>query len=268
MSIDERVTGEGPNELARSLFAGLPDRYDRLCELLTLGQNRRWRRAMVDRVLAGLPPSRPDPRPGVSPGRPGPGGCEVQVLDVASGTAGVALQLVRRSGARVVGFDLSADMLAAGARNVAAAGAERRIALALGRAEQLPFPDAAFDGLTFTYLLRYVDDPAATLAELARVLRPGAPIASLDFAVPDRGIWRPAWRLYTRAVLPPAGWLSGGRAWWDVGRFLGPNISGFYRRHPTASIVADWHAAGIVDVGVRRMTLGSGMVMWGRRAGG
>ena len=158
-------------------------------------------------------------------------------------------------------------MLHRGRENVARARAEARVQLVCGRAEQLPFPDDAFDALTFTYLLRYVDDPAATLVELARVLKPGAPIASLEFHVPPSRFWRAWWWLYTRGVLPAAGAVAGGRSWFRVGRFLGPNISGHYRRHPLASTVGMWQAAGIVDVESRLMSLGGGLVMWGRKRG-
>lgn len=234
------------NRFARALFSGLPGRYDRLAELLSMGQNGRWRREMVDHVVK------------VSPGR---------VLDVASGTAGVALQLARRSGARVVGLDLTAAMLRQGAENVAAAGESKRIQLVLGRGEELPFPDASFDALTFTYLLRYVEDPSATLAELARVVKPGGAIASLEFLVPPNPLWRGAWFCYTRLVLPVAGYLTGGEEWWKVGRFLGPSISKHYRRYPVSWTEGAWKSAGIDYVGLRRMSLGGGLVMWGRRSG-
>jgi demethylmenaquinone methyltransferase / 2-methoxy-6-polyprenyl-1,4-benzoquinol methylase len=233
------------NRFAKSLFSGLPGRYDRLAELLSMGQNRRWRREMVDHVIAG------------SPGR---------ILDVASGTAGVALQLARRSGAGVVGLDLTRAMLWQGAENVAAAGEGKRIQLVLGRGEQLPFPDATFDALSFTYLLRYVEDPAATLAELARVVKPGGAIASLEFLVPPNPVWHALWICYTRLVLPVAGYLTGGEEWWKVGRFLGPSISNHYKAYPVAWTVQAWRDAGIDDVAVRRMSLGGGLVMWGRRA--
>ena len=164
------------NRFARTLFSGLPGRYDRLAEVLSMGQNGRWRREMVGHVIADSPP---------------------RILDVASGTAGVALQLARRSGGRVVGLDLTKAMLWQGAENVAAAGETKRIQLVLGRGEQLPFPDASFDALSFTYLLRYVQDPAATLAELARVVKPGGAIASLEFLVPPNPIWHALWICYT-----------------------------------------------------------------------
>ena len=187
------------------------------------------------------------------------------ILDVASGTAGVALQLAARSRARVVGVDLTEQMLRQGRRRVAAAGKPDRIRLVAGRAERLPFPDACFDALTFTYLLRYVRDPQATLAELARVLKPGGTMASLEFCVPTGPVWHPAWWAYTRMVLPAGGLLLGGREWHRVGRFLGPNISAHYRRYPVGWTVGAWQKAGLTDVGTRVMSLGGGLVMWGTR---
>ena len=239
------ATRTSPTAFARALFAGLPARYDRLAAVLTLGQDRRWRREMIDHVAMTHPGT---------------------VLDVATGPAGVALELANRTEARITGIDLSEDMLGRGRRNVAAAGRDGRIGLVVGQGERLPFPAAAFDALTFTYLLRYVADPAATITELSRVVRPGGAMASLEFAVPPTRFWRGWWWLYTRAVLPLAGAALGGRAWFDVGRFLGPNISEHYRRYPVAATVAAWEAAGLTDVSVRRMSLGGGLVMWGRRA--
>lgn len=233
-----------PNGFARELFDGLPDRYDRLAEILSAGQNGRWRRAMVDAVAAASPSL---------------------VLDVATGPAGVALQLAERTGARVVGLDLTPEMLEVGRAKVAAGPWAGRIALLVGRGEQLPFPDATFDALTFTYLLRYVADPAATITELARVVKPGGVVANLEFHVPPAPPWHAAWWLYTRALLPVAGWLTGGREWFDVGRFLGPSISQHYRRYPLTWHRRAWEDAGLVDVGLRPMSLGGGLVMWGRR---
>jgi demethylmenaquinone methyltransferase/2-methoxy-6-polyprenyl-1,4-benzoquinol methylase len=188
------------------------------------------------------------------------------MLDVATGTAGVALQLARRTPARIVGLDLTEAMLRQGQHNVRRRRADDRIQLVAGRAEQLPFPDETFDALTFTYLLRYVADPAATLRELARVVKPGAPAASLEFCVPPQPFWRVWWWLYTRAVLPAAGRLAG-RPWFAVGRFLGPSISEHYRRYPLSWTVDAWKDAGFVDVGVRLMSLGGGVVMWGTKGG-
>jgi demethylmenaquinone methyltransferase/2-methoxy-6-polyprenyl-1,4-benzoquinol methylase len=235
-----------PNVFARELFEGLPARYDLLAELLSLGQNRRWRRTMVDAAL-------------------GINGSSGRVLDVATGTAGVSLLLTDRSQVTTTGLDVSPDMLRRGQRKVIRRARTDRIRLVLGKAEQLPFPDHAFDALTFTYLLRYVADPAATLHELFRVVRPGGAIANLEFLVPSNPVWKAGWVGYTRAVLPAAGFVTGGREWAEVGRFLGPSISDHYRRYPVDWTVAAWQAAGARDVAVRRMSLGGGLVMWGRK---
>lgn len=234
-----------PNRFARALFNGLPDRYDVLVDVLSLGQNRRWRRTMVDRIVPTAP---------------------TRLLDVATGTAGVALQLTARTDAFVTGLDLTEAMLRRGGANVEASRANGRVTLVAGRAEELPFPNASFDGLTFTYLLRYVADPAATLRELARVLKPGGAMASLDFLTPRNRFWHWWWWLYTRLVLPAAASV-GGRDWITVGRFLGPNISAHYRRYPLSWMAEAWRKAGMADVGVREMSLGGGVVMWGTKAG-
>ena len=152
-----------PNRFAQDLFRQLPRHYDFLEELLSLGQNGRWRREMVSHVVDQAPKS---------------------VLDVATGTAGVALALIGRTEADITGIDITEAMLRRGHERVERAGASGRVRLLVGQAERLPFPDDSFDALTFTYLLRYVADPAETLRELARVLRPGAAIASLEFSVP------------------------------------------------------------------------------------
>jgi demethylmenaquinone methyltransferase / 2-methoxy-6-polyprenyl-1,4-benzoquinol methylase len=222
---------------ARTLFAPLGPTYDRYATLLSFGQDPRWRRFLVSRVEAG---------PGDT------------VLDVATGTGAVALELVRRKGCDVVGLDQSAEMLAEARRRV-----DGRIRLVEGRAEALPSEDAAFDALTFTYLLRYVGDPPATLRELARVVKPGGTIAGLEFGLP-RGLPLPLWELWVRAGLPAAGAAIGG-GWREVGSFLGPSIRGFYDRWPLPRLLDAWRAAGIDDVRARRLSLGGGIVTWGRK---
>ena len=240
------------NAFAQHLFAPLPARYALLAELLSFGQNGRWRRAMVGQLVA---------RDGTgSPGR--------VVLDVAAGTAGVSLQIAERTSAKVIGLDLTHEMLRQGARNVTAAGANCLVSLLNARAEQLPLADASVDALTFTYLLRYVDDPQAVLTELARVVRPGGIVASLEFNVPPSAFWRFWWHAYTRLVLPIGGLITGGRQWYAVGRFLGPSIAGHYRRYPIDWTVRAWQQAGLRDVGYAVMSLGGGLVMWGTRTGG
>jgi demethylmenaquinone methyltransferase / 2-methoxy-6-polyprenyl-1,4-benzoquinol methylase len=228
------------NRAAQELFAPLGPTYDRYARLLSFGQDPRWRSFLVSRLEVGR---------------------EDTVLDVACGTGAVALEIVRRYGAHVVGVDQSADMLEVARRRVGG-GIELREA----RAEALPFDDATFDALTFTYLLRYVDDPEATMQELARVVRPGGRVAMLEFAVPRNPLARISWETYVRVGLP-----LGGRAispgWRAVGEFLGPSIRDFWARWPLERVLRSWAAAGIDHVRHRYLSLGGGIVVWGRRAG-
>jgi demethylmenaquinone methyltransferase/2-methoxy-6-polyprenyl-1,4-benzoquinol methylase len=230
------------NAFARKLFAPLPKRYNQLNQVLSFGQDRRWRAAMVEHVVGA------EPR---------------LILDVACGPCAVTKRIAKRTNGRIVGLDLSADMLSAGQRNIQKSGLQERVALVLARGEQLPFANESFDALTFTYLLRYVDDPAATINELARVLKPGAPMANLEFAVPSKRIWLVSWWCYTRWVLPVAGYLTGGKGWWDVGRFLGPSISKHYRQYSVDWTLRAWEHAGMEHVERRTMSLGGGIVIWG-----
>jgi demethylmenaquinone methyltransferase / 2-methoxy-6-polyprenyl-1,4-benzoquinol methylase len=224
---------------AVELFAPLGPTYDRYARLFSFGQDPRWRRFLVSRLDVG--------------------GSDT-VLDVATGTAAVAIELVRRTGCRVIGLDQSAEMLTAGRARVESARLGDRIELVAGTAERVPFNDASFDGLTVTYLLRYVADPAATMRELTRVVKPGGTLAMLEFGLP-RGLARPAWEIYVRVGLPALGALVS-PGWRRVGAFLGPSIRDFHRHYDLAAL---WREAGIKDVRVRSLSLGGGMVIWGRR---
>jgi demethylmenaquinone methyltransferase / 2-methoxy-6-polyprenyl-1,4-benzoquinol methylase len=243
---EERSAGRASptKRQALDLFRGLPRRYDQLSAVLSFWQDPCWRRALVD-ALAPVAGER--------------------ILDVATGTGMVAAELLARADCTVVGLDQSAEMLAGARARFAASPDSTRVRLIEGQAEHLPFPDASFDALTFTYLLRYVDDPSATLRELARVVRPGGRVASLEFGVPPRAVPRLAWRLYTAVGLPALGRLFS-RDWAAVGRFLGPSIVGFYARHPLPAIVGYWREAGFQDIHVRRMSLGGGVVMSATRS--
>src|SRR3990170_6126505 len=234
-----------PAAVPRRIFSPIASGYDRPALLLSLFQYRRWHRFLVSRL--DLPPN-------------------ARVLDMATGTGAVALDLLARTDAVVTGADITRPMLLQ---------AQRRADGRFGRAEALqllqcsaeapPFADQSFDAITFAYLLRYVSDVPATLAGLARLVRPGGTMASLDFAVP-RGVWYPLWHLYADAALPLGGRLFS-RYWCEVGSFLGPSIRGFYRRWPEEALLKAWRDAGFADVRARRLSLGGAIVMWGRREG-
>jgi demethylmenaquinone methyltransferase/2-methoxy-6-polyprenyl-1,4-benzoquinol methylase len=226
---------------ALQLFEGLPRWYDQTGAAMSFGQDPRWRRALVAAV---------DPRPGQ------------RILDVATGTGMVAVALATRApGCEVVGVDQSPAMLGVARARL---NGHPSITLVEAQAEHLPFPDGEFDALSFTYLLRYVDDPAATMRELARVVKPGGRIGMLEFDVPHSAPLKALWRVHTRVGLPVLGRLVS-RAWYDVGRFLGPNIEQFHAAQPNLERM--WDDAGIRQVIRRRMSFGAGLVMWGVRDG-
>ncbi len=229
------------NSRARRMFAGIAPQYERMGAVMSLGQDARWRRFLVSKVNA-IPGS--------------------WVLDVAAGTGLVSRDLAARKLVNVAALDQSEPMLHTGATATRAAGLHDRIAPVLAQAERLPFRDAAFDSVTFTYLLRYVDDPGATLQELARVLRPGGTMVSLEFHVPSQAIAHIGWWAYTRLALPAIGALAS-PAWAHTGRFLGPDVSAFVRSNPLPAQIRWWQDAGITRVRSRTFLLGTSIVIWG-----
>jgi demethylmenaquinone methyltransferase/2-methoxy-6-polyprenyl-1,4-benzoquinol methylase len=230
---------ETVSERARELFAPLGPTYDRYARLLSFGQDQRWRRFLVSRLPVG-----PDDT----------------VVDVACGTGAVALELVRRTGCSVVGVDQSPEMLAEARRRVG----DQRIEFVQASAQGLPFEDASFDGLTAAYLLRYLDELPAGLAELARVLRPGATASLLDFSVPSAPLTHQAWNFWVDAGLPLAGRaISPG--WHEVGRFLGDSVRRFHAEWPLERLLSAFRDAGFESAHARRLSLGGCLVAWGKR---
>ncbi|MDP9145085.1 MAG: class I SAM-dependent methyltransferase [Actinomycetota bacterium] len=219
--------------MAQDLFAPLGARYEHWARILSMGQDRRWRRHMVDGVDIG------------------PGS---EVLDIAAGTGSIT-RLLEEKGVTVISLDQSLQMLGH--------ALERGATGVIATAERLPFPDASFDAVTFGYLLRYVHDVEEGMTEIARVLKPGGRVGMVEFGRP-RGLWRPLWWGYTRIVLPGVG-LVAGNGWYRVGRFLGPNIDAFADRYPPSRLADAWQASGFTDVQVSRLSLGGGLVMWGRK---
>jgi len=229
--------------LAQDLFDGIAPSYDTWAQVLTFFQYLRWREFLVSRMA-------------LQPGN--------LVLDVCTGTAGVALEIADHHDGRIVGLDVSHLMLEAGLRAVEKRSLDGRVQLLQGRAEHLPFPDETFDAVVFTYLLRYVQDPDATIRELSRVLKPGGELLSLEFGLPE-ALWvRALWEIYNRVVMPVMT-IPVSRGWHRVGCFLGPNISEFCKRCPVDRIAAIWRESGFPVVEIKHLLGGAANVMWGTK---
>ena len=218
-----------PNLTARRLFAPIAPTYERWARILSLGQDGRWRRAMIEGLV-------------LVDG--------ATVLDVAAGTGSITRRL-QTKGCHVVAVDLSEAMLD---RHP---GPERVQA----RAETLPFRDNTFDALTFGYLLRYVEDPVSCLAELVRVVKPGGGLGMVEFGLPT-GLWKAPWMIYSGLILPGAGRMVS-HGWYQVGRFLRRSIEDFHAKYPDPASL--WREAGMIDVVEKRLSLGGGLVIWGRK---
>src|SRR5687767_2970722 len=187
--MDAPPIGQAPGKAERvaAMFDEIAPRYALLNPLLSFGIDFRWRRAAVNFIASALPPERG----------------ALRLLDVATGTADLAMALARRlDPAEVVGVDLSEQMLAHGRRKVAAAGLAGVIPLVQGDAADLPFGAEAFDGATVAFGVRNFEDLRAGLAGIRRVLKSGAPLVVLEFSHPRAFPIKQGYEFYSRHVMP------------------------------------------------------------------
>ena len=233
---------DSKNAHARQLFNGIARNYEGPAQVFSFGQYLRWRRFLVSRLE-------------LTPG--------ARVLDVCTGTGGVAVAMARAAPCRVVGLDLSDGMLQVAQGRLEREGLAAKVALVQGRAEGLPFDDASFDAVVFTFLLRYVERPPEVVRDLARVLKAGGQMASLEFHAPPWPV-RPLWWLHTRVSFR-LGMMFLSPGWREVGAFLGPSISRYYARHTLVDHERWWREAGVPDVQMKTLSLGGAVVMWGRK---
>lgn len=172
----------------REMFDAIAPRYDLLNRLLSLGIDRRWRRTAVAQL------------------RIPPGG---RVLDVATGTGDVALEIAARTpdSVRIVGEDFTQGMLVLGARKIADSPWRERISLVNAPCEAMPHPDGLFDGVTIAFGIRNVVDRPAGLREMHRVLRSGGRAVILEFSNPRSRLFKQLYHFYFRRLLPRIGGL-------------------------------------------------------------
>jgi demethylmenaquinone methyltransferase / 2-methoxy-6-polyprenyl-1,4-benzoquinol methylase len=226
--------------LVDRVFSSVAARYDLMNDLMSGGLHRLWK----DRLVARIAPA-----------------ADRVYLDVAGGTGDVAVRLARAGAGAVTVCDPSGEMMARGRDRAVDAGCPG-IAWVQGRAEALPFPDAAFDTLTIAFGLRNVTRIDDALREFARVLRPGGRAWVMEFTPVERPVLKQAYDAYSFAVLPRLGALVTG----DRGsyQYLAESIRAF---PPRAALAARMEAAGLAQVAHSAMAAGIVAVHTGVRAG-
>ena len=211
MSLRERIaTPDGKRRLVRAIFATIADRYDFITVVLSYGQDRRWKRRLID--LAA-------PQPGS------------RALDLATGTGDIALALASR-GAHVVGLDITFRMIELANDKAGRPVPPRSPSFLVGDMLALPFAPGSFDIVTTGYGLRNVPNLVTAIEEIARVLSPGGRVLSLDFNRPSNRLVRSAYLAYLTLAGAALGWVLHRDP--DTYRYIPVSI----RQYPGAEAVA------------------------------
>lgn len=230
---------EGKKPHIERMFDDIAPRYDLLNRVLSGGIDQRWRRIVIREVLEN------DPE---------------RILDIATGTADLALQAARSSEARVVGVDISEEMLQVGRRKVTKASMEPRVTLQRGDAEKLPFSDRQFHAAMVAFGVRNFEDLAAGLSQIQRVLRPGGKLVVLEFSRPRAFPIKQLYAFYGRFILPLVGRLISGNS--GAYTYLPESISVF----PEGEDFLGWmKEAGFERLRSRRLTFGIASMYVGYR---
>ena len=233
---------EPTGQCVQRMFSSIAHRYDLLNHLLSLGIDRRWRR----KTVAALPAV--------------PGGA---YLDVATGTADVALEIARKvpEAGQIVGIDFSLPMLRRGREKVEESRRSRLVHLIDGDALRLPFGDSVFDGLTIAFGLRNLADPLQGLQEMARVLKSGGSLSILEFATPSHSWLRSLYLFYFLRLLPRVGGFISGNP--QAYRYLPGSVLKFPEREALMVLLK---RAGLENVAYRNLTGGIAVLYSGSKA--
>ncbi len=250
----------------RAMFGRIARYYDLMNRLMTFGRDRAWRRYTVAQLGFG-PCTNQDSRPwrigtghGLGSRAGGQGENSSLVLDVATGTGDLALEVMRQvPHGWAVGVDFVPQMLELAQQK--ARPAVGRLSLAAGDALRLPFKDGAFDGVVTGFALRNVTDIGAAFGEMARVTRPGGRVACLEITRPRLPVFRWLFHWYFYRLVPlVGGWISGQTAAYN---YLPHSLTGFASPEEIADIM---HGRGWEGVRYRRLMLGTVAVHVGTRA--
>lgn len=235
-----QLEGDAKQEYVAGLFASIAGKYDLMNDLMTFGQHRRWKKHTARITAQGLH--------GIS-------------LDIACGTGDLARALSRRQEiAHSVGLDLLPEMISLGNAKVRSQNLSSKVTLMLGDALRLPFPDGSFACATAGFSLRNMPDLKAALAEMVRVVKPGGQVTTLELSPMPGGLKSSLFRLCFHKLVPLLGGLiSGNRAAYA---YLPQSVDYFLEADRLAAIFRE---LGLVDVGYRRMGMGTVALHWGQR---
>lgn len=225
----------------RTMFDNIAPRYDLLNRLLSLGIDRRWRRFAVSQLSVTV------------------GG---RVLDIATGTCDVALEIAARTpeSVRIVGEDFTQGMLVQGKRKLERSPLGQRILLVNAPCEEIPHPDACFDAITIAFGIRNVVERDKGLKEMWRVLKPGGRVVILEFSNPRSRLFRRLYYFYFRRLLPAIGGLFSQRSAYQ---YLPDSVLEFPPQEEFCTMLRD---AGFKNVSFTDLTFGIASVYVGDRS--
>lgn len=233
-----RLSDKG--EKIQQMFGAIAPRYDFLNRLLSFGIDRRWRTKAV-RLLKYREGSR--------------------ILDVATGTGDVALEIARRTpgSVRITGADFCREMIDLGAVKVAASPYAGRIDLKVAPCEDLPFANDTFDSITIAFGIRNVVDRKLGLAEMWRVLRPGGRMIILEFSTPRSQLFRQLYYFYFRRLLPVVGGLF---SRYNAYKYLPDSVLEFPSQEDFSRMIAE---AGFHNIHLHELTFGIATIYVGEK---
>jgi demethylmenaquinone methyltransferase/2-methoxy-6-polyprenyl-1,4-benzoquinol methylase len=238
------VPEEARQGLVNEVFTSVAGRYDLMNDLMSGGLHRLWK----DELVGILAPPR--------------GTRAFQLLDVAGGTGDVTLRALRAGGpgTAVTLLDINPEMVEVGRRRIAEAGLSERVALVIGNAEALPFPDKTFDAYTIAFGIRNVTHIDKALSEALRVLKTGGRFLCLEFSACEVPLLDRLYDLHSFEVIPRLGQLAAGDA--ESYRYLVESIRRFPRQEPFAAMI---RAASFSRVRYRNLTGGIAAIHSGWR---
>ncbi len=224
---------EGKRAQVEAMFDEIAPRYDLLNRVLSFGIDRYWRKRAVAFLGAVLP----------NPPR--------RLLDVATGTADLAIAALVLRPEHVTGVDLSENMLRLGRQKLARRGLAARITLTQADTAALPFENGLFDGALVAFGVRNFESLQAGLTDIRRVLRPGAPLVVLEFSHPRAFPVKQIYEAYSRHVLPRVGRAVSGST--EAYTYLPESVAAF---PDGAAFLAELEAAGFRETTAKPLTFG------------